>query len=50
MSETDHTALREMYEAFAPVREAVDQMGLSESEINQIIDDAIDEVRLERKD
>ena len=46
-----HTSpLREMYEAFAPVREAVDEMGLTEAEIDAIIDETIDEVRRERKD
>ncbi len=40
--------VREMYDAFAPVREAVDQMGLTEAEIDAIIDDTIDEVRRER--
>jgi hypothetical protein len=39
--------LREMYDAFAPVREAADEMGLSEAEIDAIIDETIDEVRRE---
>ncbi len=42
--------LREMYDAFAPVREAVDAMGLSEAEIDAIIDETIDEVRGEGQD
>ncbi|MCA0455182.1 MAG: hypothetical protein LCI00_14500 [Chloroflexi bacterium] len=37
--------LKEMYEAFAPIREAVDQSGLSEKDIDALIDEAIDDVR-----
>ena len=38
-----------LQELFAPVREAVEQSGMSEEEVNQIIDQAIAEVRRERK-
>jgi len=37
------------YEIFAPVREAIANTGLSEEEIDKIIDEAIDEVRREPK-
>ena len=37
--------LKEMYDAFAPVREAVNQSGMTEAEI----DEAIDDVRHDRK-
>lgn len=39
---------RTMYELFAPVREAIAETDMSEEEINQAIDEAIDEVRRER--
>lgn len=38
-----------VYDLFAPVRQAVSESGMTEGEIDQIIDDAIAEVRLERK-
>jgi hypothetical protein len=41
--------LRELYDAFAPVREAVEQSGMTEEEINIMIDEAIDEVRREQR-
>ena len=37
--------LKEMYDSFAPVREAVDQSGMTEAEVNALIDEAIDDVR-----
>lgn len=37
--------LRAAYDAFAPVREAIAESGMTEAEIDQAIDDAIDEVR-----
>lgn len=40
--------LKEMYDAFAPVREAVDQSGMTEDEVNALIDEAIDDVRHDR--
>jgi hypothetical protein len=40
--------LKEMYDAFAPVREAVDQSGMTEAEVDALIDEAIDEVRHDR--
>lgn len=40
--------LRAAYDAFAPVREAVAATGMTEEEIDQVIDDAIDEVRREQ--
>ena len=41
--------LKEMYDAFAPVREAVNQSGMTEAEIDALIDEAIDDVRHDRK-
>jgi hypothetical protein len=41
--------LKDLYDVFAPVREAVEQSGMTEEEVNDIIDDAIAEVRRERK-
>ena len=38
---------RAAYEIFAPVREAIAATGMSEQEIDEIIDEAIDEVRRE---
>lgn len=40
--------LKEVYDAFAPVREEADDMGLTEESINQLIDEAIEEVRREQ--
>ncbi len=40
--------LKEMYDAFAPVREAVEQSGMSEAEVDALIDEAIDDVRHNR--
>lgn len=37
--------LAELYESFAPVREAVEASGMSEAEIDTMIDDAINDVR-----
>ncbi len=39
---------RTAYDAFAPVREAIAQTGMTEAEIDQAIDEAIDEVRREQ--
>lgn len=36
---------RAIYDVLAPVREAVAQAGMTEDEINAVIDEAIDEVR-----
>lgn len=41
-------ALKALYDLFAPVREEAAHSGMSEDEINQLIDEAIDEVRSER--
>ncbi len=41
--------LRELYEAFAPVRQEAIDKGYTEDEINEWIDEAIREVRAERK-
>lgn len=41
--------LRELYEAFAPVREEILARGISEEEVNADIDAAIAEVRAERR-
>ena len=41
--------LRELYEAFAPVRQEAVDKGYTEDEINEWIDQAIREVREERK-
>ncbi|MCO5222235.1 MAG: AbrB/MazE/SpoVT family DNA-binding domain-containing protein [Thermomicrobiales bacterium] len=41
--------LRELYEAFAPVRQEAIDKGYTEDEINEWIDQAIREVRTERK-
>lgn len=40
--------LKEMYDAFASVREAVDQSGMTEAEVDALIDEAIDDVRHDR--
>jgi hypothetical protein len=40
---------RALYELFAPIREAIAATGMTEEEIDKVIDDAIDEVRRERK-
>ena len=41
--------LRELYEYFAPVREDILRRGISEEEVNADMDDAIAEVRAERR-
>ncbi|TXH13759.1 MAG: hypothetical protein E6R00_09845 [Gammaproteobacteria bacterium] len=41
--------LRELYEAFAPVRQEAVDKGYTEEEINEWIDEAIREVRTERR-
>jgi hypothetical protein len=41
----DSDWMADMYEAFAPVRDAIAETGMTETEINAIIDDAVDEVR-----
>lgn len=38
-------AMKTLYDAFAPVREAVEASRMTEEEVNQIIDEAIAEVR-----
>lgn len=43
------TYLRELYELFAPVRQEAIDKGYTEDEINKWIDDAIREVRAERR-
>lgn len=43
-------AIKELYDAFAPVRDAIEDAGMTEIEVDQIIDDLIDEVRHERSD
>ncbi|MEO8391713.1 MAG: hypothetical protein ABI700_01855 [Chloroflexota bacterium] len=40
---------KEFYDQFAPVRQEVIDTGMTEDEVNQIIDEAIEEVRRERK-
>ncbi len=40
---------KDLYDLFAPVRAEVEAKGMTEEEVNQIIDDAIEEVRRERK-
>ncbi|MBI1256214.1 MAG: hypothetical protein GC204_01965 [Chloroflexi bacterium] len=40
---------KDFYDAFAPVRQEVIDKGMTEDEVNQIIDEAIEEVRRERK-
>ena len=40
---------RAAYEIFAPVREAIAATGMTEEEIDKVIDDAIDEVRRDPK-
>jgi hypothetical protein len=39
---------KELYDLFAPVREAVAQSGLTEEEINQLIDDELEAFRREQ--
>ena len=39
----------ELYDLFAPVRQGVLESGMTDDEVNQIIDEAIKEVRDERK-
>ena len=39
----------ELYDLFTPVRQYVLESGMTEDEVNQIIDEAIKEVREERK-
>jgi hypothetical protein len=39
---------REMYEIFEPVREEAVAMGLTEEDVNHLIDEAIEESRRER--
>lgn len=41
--------LRELYDYFAPVREEIREMGVSEDEVNAEIDAALREVRAERR-
>ena len=38
-----------LYDLFEPVRAEVESSGMSEDEVNQILDEALDEVRRERK-
>jgi hypothetical protein len=37
-----------LYHLYAPVRQAIEETGMSEEEINTVLDDALDEVRHER--
>jgi hypothetical protein len=39
---------KDFYELLAPVREQVREAGMSEDEVNQLIDEAIEEVRHEQ--
>lgn len=41
--------LRELYEIFEPVRQEIREKGYTEEEVNQWIDEAIAEVRAERR-
>ena len=41
--------LRELYEIFEPVRQEIREKGYTEDEVNQWIDEAIAEVRAERR-
>lgn len=41
--------LKELYDHFAPIRDAIAESGMTEDEINAVIDEAIEEVRSERK-
>lgn len=41
--------VKDFYDLFAPVRQEVLEKGMTEGEVNQIIDEAIEEVRRERK-
>lgn len=47
--EHDMDWFEKIYDLFAPVREAVEQSGMTEEEVDQVIDQAITEVRHERK-
>ncbi len=38
-----------LYDLFAPVRAEVEASGMTEDEVNQFLDEAIEEVRRERK-
>jgi len=40
---------KDFYDLFEPVRQEVIDKGMTEDEVNQIIDEAIEEVRRERK-
>lgn len=40
--------LKELYDLFEPVRRYVEESGMTEEEVNAILDEALEEVRQER--
>ena len=45
----DASWFKDLYDLFAPVRQEAEEMGYTEQEINDVIDEAVAEVRRERR-